>query len=107
MAEKTDSASAAVTSEPKRSWGDEVEDETPEEPSASTTESELNVGGLAIDENKKFNKFLDEPEDSNIKAVRSLSHPVAVIKFSIFIFLIFVSNLGYERRYAVHVRKYF
>ncbi|KAJ4724145.1 DEAD-box ATP-dependent RNA helicase [Melia azedarach] len=75
MAEKTDSASAAVTSEPKRSWGDEVEDETPEEPSASTTESELNVGGLAIDENKKFNKFLDEPEDSNIKAVTSGDTP--------------------------------
>ena len=54
-------------------WAD-LEDEAPEEPSSSSTSEEkgvpeLDVGNLKIDENKKINKFLDEPEDSNIKAV--------------------------------------
>lgn len=53
----------APAPEPKRSWGDEVEE-------ASSSELDLNVGALKIDENKKkVNEFLDEPEDSNIKAV--------------------------------------
>lgn len=59
----------------KRSWGDEAEEETQEEQAAPSSSddksiSELNVDSLTIDENKKkINKFLDEPEDSNIKAV--------------------------------------
>lgn len=63
----------------KRSWGDEAEEETQEEQAAPSSSddksiSELNVDSLTIDENKKkINKFLDEPEDSNIKAVRDLS----------------------------------
>lgn len=73
MADSTDTAAAASSSapkpEPKRSWGDEVDDE---EAVDSKSGAELDVDGLAIDENKKINKFLDEPEDSNIKAVRSL-----------------------------------
>lgn len=73
MADSTDAAAAASSSapkpEPKRSWGDEVDDE---EAVDSKSGAELDVDGLAIDENKKINKFLDEPEDSNIKAVRSL-----------------------------------
>jgi ATP-dependent RNA helicase DDX19/DBP5 len=63
---------------PKR-WGDE-EDDTVEEPSASSSNSEekaaseLKVEALTInDDESKINKFLDEPQDSNITAVRSLS----------------------------------
>ncbi|OMO76660.1 hypothetical protein CCACVL1_15519 [Corchorus capsularis] len=36
---------------------------------------EIDFGSLSIDENKKINKFLDEPENSNIKAVSSSDTP--------------------------------
>ena len=56
-------------------WADE-EDDPPEEPekkddapAPSTSEPEVNLAELKITENK----FLDDPEDSNISAVRSLS----------------------------------
>ncbi|KAL4290644.1 hypothetical protein GQ457_14G025980 [Hibiscus cannabinus] len=50
--------------------------ESPTDPSASPTlkekgVSEIDVGNLTINESRKTNKFLDEPEDSNIKAVTS------------------------------------
>lgn len=50
-------------------WADE-EDDPPEEPekkndATSTSEPEVNVAELKITENK----FLDDPEDSNISAV--------------------------------------
>ncbi|KAL6988294.1 DEAD-box ATP-dependent RNA helicase 38 [Sarracenia purpurea var. burkii] len=53
----------------KRSWGDEE----PDAPSASAdmSDSDLKLDSLAIDETKKVNKFLHDPEDSNIKAVTS------------------------------------
>ncbi|KAL5742855.1 hypothetical protein ACOSP7_029587 [Xanthoceras sorbifolium] len=63
-------AKPAPPPEPKRSWGDEVEEEA-----ASSSVAELNVEALAIDEDKKVNKFLDEPEDSNIKAVTTGDTP--------------------------------
>lgn len=61
------------TTEAPVRWAD-LEDEASEEPSASSTSDdkrapELGVENLKIDESKKINKFLDEPEDSNIKAV--------------------------------------
>ncbi|XVE61600.1 hypothetical protein DITRI_Ditri06bG0053300 [Diplodiscus trichospermus] len=57
-------------------WAD-LEDEAPEEPGSSEDKGapELKVENLTIDENKKINKFLDEPEDSNIKAVTSGDTP--------------------------------
>lgn len=56
-------------------WGD-IEDDAPEEPNPeSSSTSELNLETLKIDETKKINKFLDEPEDSNIKAVTSGETP--------------------------------
>nr|DAD48742.1 TPA_asm: hypothetical protein HUJ06_018679 [Nelumbo nucifera] len=61
----------------RRSWADE-EDDMAEEPTSSASgdkPAELNVDSLAIDESKKVNKFLDEPEDSNIKAVTSGDTP--------------------------------
>lgn len=75
------SSADSVTSAPPppakpeiKRWGDE-EDDPPEEPekneAPSTSEQpELEVAALKITENK----FLDDPEDSNISAVRSLSH---------------------------------
>lgn len=81
MAESVSSDSSNPTPPPAtapehKSWADEAEEEVPEETNAastsSTTVSSLNVDDLAIDENKKATKFLDEPDDSNIQAVRSL-----------------------------------
>lgn len=62
--------------ETKRLWGDEVDDEEVQ-PSATEEKavSELNVDALAIDENTKVNKFLDEPEDSRIQAVTTGDTP--------------------------------
>ncbi|CAN0926239.1 DEAD-box ATP-dependent RNA helicase 38 [Linum grandiflorum] len=69
-----------TTPEPKRLWSDEVDDPSEEEklppplpvaegPSKSDV-SELDVETLKIDdEKKKVNEFLEEPEDSTIKAV--------------------------------------
>ncbi|KAK3406250.1 hypothetical protein EUGRSUZ_K02417 [Eucalyptus grandis] len=79
-------AAAAAESKPqvaeiRRSWGDEVDDEPEEQSSAPASTSadkagaELDVDSLTIDEGKKINKFLDEPEDSNIKAVTSGDTP--------------------------------
>ncbi|KAK8508284.1 hypothetical protein V6N13_055732 [Hibiscus sabdariffa] len=63
-----------ATNSPVR-WAD-IEDYSPTDPSASPTlkekgVSEIDVGNLTINESRKTNKFLDEPEDSNIKAVTS------------------------------------
>ncbi|XAR64597.1 RNA helicase [Bertholletia excelsa] len=60
--------------EVKRSWGDEAEEEEEAAAAAAavaatSTSSDLKLESLAIDESKKVHRFLDEPEDSNIKAV--------------------------------------
>jgi ATP-dependent RNA helicase DDX19/DBP5 len=79
MAEVTETTAASSSEgqkpavpETKRLWSDEVDDEEVQ-PSATEEKavSELNVDALAIDENTKVNKFLDEPEDSRIQAVLS------------------------------------
>ncbi|GLT58961.1 hypothetical protein SLA2020_318140 [Shorea laevis] len=85
MAEIVENATVKVESKPlaeqPKRWADEADEETPEEPSASSTSEdkgaeELGVENLAIDEEKKkINKFLDEPEDSNIKAVTTGDTP--------------------------------
>lgn len=51
---------------PTKRWADE-EDDPAEESTVSS--SGLELENLKIDENKKINKFLDDPEDSKIKAV--------------------------------------
>lgn len=65
-----------ATAPDRKSWADEVEEEVPDQTNAasssSTTVSSLNVDELTIDENKKATKSLNEPDDSNIQAVRSL-----------------------------------
>jgi ATP-dependent RNA helicase DDX19/DBP5 len=82
MAEVTETTAASSSEgqkpavpETKRLWSDEVDDEEVQ-PSATEEKavSELNVDALAIDENTKVNKFLDEPEDSRIQAVLSPPH---------------------------------
>lgn len=64
------------TAEIKR-WGDMVDDEEQPGDTASSSEDkvvgELEVDKLTIDDSKKVNKFLDDPEDSSIQAVRSPS----------------------------------
>lgn len=83
MAEVTETTAASSSEgqkpavpETKRLWGDEVDDEEVQ-PSATEEKavSELNVDALAIDENTKVNKFLDEPEDSRIQAVTTGDTP--------------------------------
>ena len=59
-------------------WGDEEDDPVEESTASSSSQdkvvSELNVDALTIDDNKnKINEFLEEPEDSHITAVPSLS----------------------------------
>ncbi|KAK4765915.1 hypothetical protein SAY87_007557 [Trapa incisa] len=65
--------------EQKRSWADEADEELEEQTGPSTSEDkaskELELELLSIGEQKKVNKFLDEPEDSNIKAVTSGDTP--------------------------------
>ncbi|XP_047327612.1 DEAD-box ATP-dependent RNA helicase 38-like [Impatiens glandulifera] len=64
----------------KRSWADEVDEEVQdEEPSVSSVEKsssskdkavdDLSLESLAVDETKKVNMFLEDPEDSSIEAV--------------------------------------
>ena len=72
----SDSASSTNAQSPEtkhKSWADEAEEEVPEETnweSSTASVSSLDVGKLAIDENKKTpSKLLDEPDDANIKAV--------------------------------------
>ncbi|GFS45917.1 P-loop containing nucleoside triphosphate hydrolases superfamily protein [Actinidia rufa] len=73
----TASASATATAlslaetkpvEIKRSWADEADEEQKVD-DKSPTATDINLDSLAIDETKKVHKFLDDPEDSNIKAV--------------------------------------
>lgn len=83
MAEVTETTAASSSEgqkpavpETKRLWSDEVDDEEVQ-PSATEEKavSELNVDALAIDDNTKVNKFLDEPEDSRIQAVTTGDTP--------------------------------
>jgi len=74
-----DTAKALPENTPPKRWGDK-EDDPVEVPSASSLNSEekaaseLNVEALTInDDESTINKFLDEPQDSNITSVRSLS----------------------------------
>ncbi|POO01838.1 DEAD-box ATP-dependent RNA helicase [Trema orientale] len=67
-------ATKSPASETKR-WAD-IEDEESSNNAEAPSTSELNVENLKIDEDKKIvSKFLDEPEDSNIKAVTSGDTP--------------------------------
>ncbi|OVA10218.1 Helicase [Macleaya cordata] len=80
MADNNSSTDTKIEKPPevKRAWADEVDDEPEPEPEPEPTSSssiseekapEPDIGSLTIDETKKADKFLDEPEDSNIKAV--------------------------------------
>ncbi|KAF5750453.1 DEAD-box ATP-dependent RNA helicase 38 [Tripterygium wilfordii] len=82
---KSETKQSTAAAEPKRLWGDEVDDSSDEEPSASTASedkvvSELNVGELRIEDEEKINTFLDEPEDSNVTAVTSDKTPYTSAK---------------------------
>ncbi|MFS8026481.1 putative RNA helicase [Helianthus anomalus] len=65
-------------------WADEPDD-VPDESTASSssaaattaapTADEVNLDSLAVDDSKKVNDFLDDPEDSNIQAVTSGDTP--------------------------------
>ncbi|KAK8542091.1 hypothetical protein V6N13_137344 [Hibiscus sabdariffa] len=73
-------ATAEVPSPQETKKAADVENDVPEEPSASlisegNVASEIDIGSLTIDEDKNSNKFLDEPEDSNIEAVTSGDTP--------------------------------
>ncbi|KAL7170314.1 hypothetical protein ACSBR2_035228 [Camellia fascicularis] len=70
MADNETTASSPAV-EIKRSWGDEAEEEEPDTPSTSDdkTTSNLKLDSLSIHDTKKLHNFLDDPQDSNIKAV--------------------------------------
>ncbi|XVF76325.1 hypothetical protein PTKIN_Ptkin13bG0257400 [Pterospermum kingtungense] len=66
MAEDTESPTRKVV---------DLEDEASVSTSEEKGAPELDLGSLTIDENKIINKFLDEPEDSNITSVTSGDTP--------------------------------
>ncbi|KAF4357969.1 hypothetical protein CsatB_004578 [Cannabis sativa] len=71
----------AVTKTPVKEtkrWADMEDEESKNTLSASS--SEVNIDNLKIDEEKKINSFLDEAEDSNIKAVISGETPYTSAK---------------------------
>lgn len=74
-AESTEPENKSQTVEIKR-WADVVDDEEQPSGTASSSEDkiaeELKVDKLTIDDAQKINKFLDDPEDSRIQAVRFL-----------------------------------
>ncbi|XP_015898601.3 DEAD-box ATP-dependent RNA helicase 38 [Ziziphus jujuba] len=76
MADNTATATTLPESKPQltptKRWGDEEDDPVEE---STISSSSLELENLKIDENKKINKFLDDPEDSNIKAVTSGDTP--------------------------------
>ncbi|PON56147.1 DEAD-box ATP-dependent RNA helicase [Parasponia andersonii] len=74
VAAEAPAATKSPASESRR-WAD-IEDEESSNNAEATSTSEFNVENLKIDEDKKIiSKFLDEPEDSNIKAVTSGDTP--------------------------------
>lgn len=87
-ADSASTNSSTKAADTRRSWGDEVDDDAEEQSPAPPAEqsaapatsadkagAELDVDSLTIDESKKINKFLDEPEDSSIRAVTSGDTP--------------------------------
>lgn len=74
MAEPSSTAATIATADPPvpatKSWADEADEET----NASTAEAEtssVNLEALTIDDKEKnSSKLLDDPDDSNIQAVR-------------------------------------
>ncbi|KAK2965363.1 hypothetical protein RJ640_024105, partial [Escallonia rubra] len=67
--------------EAKFSWADEPDDEPEPEPEPSTSDDSLNLQSLAIDDSKSsINRFLDDPDDSNIQAVTSGDTPYTSAK---------------------------
>ncbi|KAJ8899784.1 hypothetical protein K2173_019484 [Erythroxylum novogranatense] len=81
MPDSTTSVPETKPTEVKRSWGDEVEEEE-ENPSLDDGNksedkavSQLKVDELSIADEKKVNKFLDDPDDSRIRAVTAGDTP--------------------------------
>nr|XP_043610737.1 DEAD-box ATP-dependent RNA helicase 38 [Erigeron canadensis] len=57
-------------------WADEPDDVPDQsEPDSQPSTSDINLNSLQIDESKKLNNFLEDPEDSNIQAVTSGETP--------------------------------
>jgi len=67
---------------PSKSWADQADEETNQTSTSAADETpSLNVNDLTIDEeNKSPSKSLDDPDDSNITAVR---HPIPSSPFQI------------------------
>ncbi|KAL4560445.1 hypothetical protein LXL04_032596 [Taraxacum kok-saghyz] len=64
-------------------WADEPDDvpEEPDAPSTSSATDEVKLESLAIDESKKVNNFLDDPDDSNIEAVTGETPYTSAVRF--------------------------
>ncbi|KAL2554405.1 DEAD-box ATP-dependent RNA helicase 38 [Forsythia ovata] len=81
----TDGASA-VTTEVKplqiKSWADVADEPDPEQeqPGSSDEKSDVQLDSLAIDESKRVNNNLTDPDDSSIKAVTSGDTPYTSAK---------------------------
>lgn len=97
----TSSTAASTTANPpeSKSWADQADEidqaeqsaDQAEQSSASNEEgatAEINIGSLQVDESKRENSTLSEPEDSSIQAVCFSS------LFIVFVFFGFVSLFG-------------
>lgn len=64
-------------------WADEPDDvvEEPEATSTSSATDGIILDSLAIDESKKVNNFLDDPEDANIQAVKQTHSLIFIFSF--------------------------
>ncbi|KAJ7972299.1 DEAD-box ATP-dependent RNA helicase-like protein [Quillaja saponaria] len=90
MANPADSDTIASTAAPSdeskpqvaeiKSWADKVEEEGQEVTKEASSSIAADIDYLTIDETKKVNNFLDEPDDSNIQAVTSGDTPYTSAK---------------------------
>lgn len=98
-----------------KSWADQADEETNQTSTSAADEtSSLNVNELTIDEeNKSLSKSLDDPDDSNITAVRhlyplfslSISNLAQNFKIETEFHLGFMNfGAGYSWRHSLHIR---
>lgn len=72
----TSSTAASTTANPPetKSWADQADEIDEAEQSSAANENdvtaETNIGSLQVDESKRVNSTLSDPDDSSIQAVR-------------------------------------
>lgn len=86
-------AATASTADPPapvtKSWADEADEETNNTSTAESESSSINLEALTIDDKENnSSKFLDDPDDSNIQAVRFTLRYHTSLALSLFFIII-------------------